>query len=109
MSTLYATDQRLFRNQNLTRVQTRVQAGPISVSFMLIALVALLSLLYLNQVTKASSLNYRVSTLEARRSELQAGKEQLRIDAARLQSIAEARQSQVAQAMTPAQNVSYAR
>lgn len=105
---MYPGTSRLVRNQNLTRVEARVQAGPISVSFMLIALVVLLSLLYLNQVSKSSTLNYRVSTLEAKRSALQAEKEQLRIDAARLQSIAQARSSQVAQAMTPVQNVSYA-
>ncbi len=105
---MYPSTSRLVRNQNLTRVEARVQAGPISVSFMLIALVVLLSLLYLNQVSKSSTLNYRLSTLEAKRNSLQAEKEQLRIDAARLQSIAEARNSQVAQAMTPVQNVSYA-
>jgi hypothetical protein len=103
-----ARQSRLIRNQNLTRVETAVQAGPISVSFMLIALVVLLSLLYLNQVSKASTLNYRVSTLEAKRTALQAEKEQLRIDAARLQSIAEARNSQVASAMAPVGNVTYA-
>ena len=100
---------RLMRNQNLTRVETRVQAGPISVSLMLVALVALLALLYLNQVTKATSLNYRISTLDAKRTELEARTEQLRIDAARLQSIAAAKDSQVATNMTPVKNVSYAK
>lgn len=105
---MYPSTYRLMRNQNLTRVETRVQAGPISISFMLIALVVLLSFLYLNQVAKSTTLNYRLSTLEAKRTALQAEKEQLRIDAARLQSIAEARNSQVAQAMTPVQNINYA-
>ena len=103
-----SVERRMMRNQNLTRVQTAVQAGPITVSFMLIALIALLSLLYLNQVTKATSLNYRVASLESKRNELIAQKEQLRIDAARLQSIAAAKSSQVAQAYTPVQNVNYA-
>ena len=102
------TTLRMQRNQNLTRMETRVTAGPISVSFMLVLLVALLSLLYLNQVTKATSLNYRVATLETKRSELVAKKEQSRIDAARLKSIAEARQSQVAQAYVPVTSVNYA-
>ncbi|MFO0955040.1 MAG: hypothetical protein U0526_00640 [Candidatus Saccharibacteria bacterium] len=101
-------EQRLFRNQNLTRVEARVQAGPISVSFMLLALVALLSMLYLNQISKAKTLDIRLTRLETKRVELQSQKEQLRIDAARLQSIAEARESQVAKAMTPVGNVSYA-
>lgn len=105
---MYQGNSRLLRNQNLTRVEARVQAGPISVSFMLVALIAMLALLYLNQISKSSTLNYRLSSLETKRTALQAEKEQLRIDAARLRSIAEARSSQVAQAMTPVQNVSYA-
>ncbi|MBP9826973.1 hypothetical protein KBC99_00665 [Candidatus Saccharibacteria bacterium] len=99
---------RMFRNQNLTRMETKVQAGPISVSLMFIALIALLALMYLSQVGKSASLNRRVSTLESKRAELVAQKEQLRIDAARLRSIAEARQSQVAQAMQPVGKVNYA-
>lgn len=104
---MYPAQQRVFRNQNLTRVETKVQAGPISVSFMLLALVALLSMLYLNQISKAKTLDIRLTRLESKRVELQAQKEQLRIDAARLQSIAEARGSQVASAMTPVSNASY--
>ncbi len=106
---MYPSSARVMRNQNLTRVQTRVQAGPISVSLMLVALVALLALLYLNQVTKATSLNYRISTLDAKRTELEAHTEQLRIDAARLQSIAAAKNSQVASAMEPTSSVNYAK
>lgn len=108
MSSYYAQN-RLMRNQNLVRTQTAVQAGPISVSFMLVALVAILSLLYLNQVTKATSLNYRLSSLESKRTELQAQKEQLQIDAARLSSIQAAKTSEVAQAYTPTSTVNYSR
>lgn len=105
---MQSAQYRMMRNQNLTRVQTAVQAGPITVSVMLITLIALLSLLYLNQVTKATSLNYRVASLDNKRNELLAKKQQLRIDAARLESIAAAKSSQVAQAYTPVQNVNYA-
>jgi len=105
---MQSAEYRMMRNQNLTRVQTAVQAGPITVSVMLITLIALLSLLYLNQVTKATSLNYRVASLDSKRNELLAQKQQLRIDAARLESIAAAKSSQVAQAYTPVQNVNYA-
>ena len=105
---MQSAQYRMMRNQNLTRVQTAVQAGPITVSVMLITLIALLSLLYLNQITKATSLNYRVASLDNKRNELLAKKQQLRIDAARLESIAAAKSSQVAQAYTPVQNVNYA-
>lgn len=105
----YYAQNRLMRNQNLVRTQANVQAGPISVSFMLVALVAILSLLYLNQVTKATSLNYRLSSLQSKRTELQAQKEQLQIDAARLSSIAAAKTSEVAQAYTTTTNVNYSR
>ena len=106
---MYPASSRLLRNQNLTRVETRVQAGPISVSLMLVALVALLALLYLNQVTKATSLNYRISTLETKRTELENRTQQLRIDAARLQSIEAAKKSQVAANLVPVTSASYAK
>ncbi|MCC7288888.1 hypothetical protein IT414_00615 [bacterium] len=95
------------RNQNLTRASRSYEAGPLTVGFMLIALVILLSLLYLNQVTKTSTFTYRLSTLQAKRDDLQAQKEKLQIEAARLQSLKDLRESSVAANMVPVQNATY--
>lgn len=97
------------RNQNLVRAQTRVTAGPVSVSFMLIALVVVLALLYLNQVAKSSTFNYKISKLDEKRKELQAEKERLQIDAARLQSLNGAKDSPSVKKMVPVDNVAYAK
>lgn len=95
------------RNQNLTRTSRSFEAGPLSVSFMLIALVILLSLLYLNQVTKTSTFTYRLSGLQAKRDDLQAQKEKLQIEAARLQSLKDLQTSSVASNMVPVGNATY--
>lgn len=97
------------RNQNLTRTATQFQSGPITTIFMLIALVVLLSLIYLNQVSKNSVFSYKISALSAKHDELTAEKQKLEIDAARLQSINTVKNSDTVRAMTPVENVSYAR
>lgn len=104
----FATAAVMRRNQNIVRAQTRVTAGPISVTFMLIALCVLLALIYLSQVTKTSTFNYKISTLEQKRKELQTDKERLQIDAARLQSLNAAKDTKVAKSMIPAESVAYA-
>jgi len=86
MTTATAT---LRRNQNITRNKLEFQTGRISAGLMLLGLVILLSLLYLNQVTKTSLFNYKISNLENSHSQLQTQKQQLQIEAARAQSLAE--------------------
>ena len=86
MSTATAT---LRRNQNITRNRLEFQTGPITAGVMLLALVILLSLLYLNQVTKTSLYNYKISNLQNTQSKLETEKQNLQIEAARAQSIAE--------------------
>ncbi len=105
MSTATAT---MRRNQNFTRSQTQITSGPLTIALMLISLVILLSLLYLSQVTKTSTFNYRISTLSQTRDDLQAKKEKLQIDAARLQSIAAAKQSAATKGMVAVDKVTYA-
>lgn len=97
------------RNQNLTRTATNIQSGPISTMFMLIAMVVLLSLIYLNQVAKNKVFQYKLSGLQTKQTELSAQKKQLEIDASRLQAIKNLRDSEAVRAMVPVENVSYAR
>ncbi len=85
-----------------------VQSGPITVSVMLITLGVLLSLLYLNQISKSSTFNFDVRRLEQKRDGLSSVKEKLEIDSARLQSISTIRESAVVSKMVPVENVTYA-
>ena len=60
----------LRKNQNFVKNKIKVQSGPVSTSLMLIGLVILLGLMYLNQVTKTSTFNYKISNLEQKQNQL---------------------------------------
>jgi len=96
----------LKRNQNLTRTATMVQAGPVTSTVLLIGLVIVLALLYLNQVTKTSTFNYRVSQLSNSKTELIAQQQRLEVEAARLQSVSELK-NRTAANLSPAGNYQY--
>jgi len=95
------------KNQNFVRNKIKVQSGPITSTIMLIVMVIMLGLMYLSQVTKTSTFNYKISNLEKKQSDLQATKDNLAIDAARLQSIAEARKAAETAKLEPIKTVSY--
>lgn len=97
----------LRRNQNITRTKFNLQTGPISAGLMLLGLVILLSLLYLNQVTKTSLFNYKISNLENTHSQLLTQKQQLQIEAARAQSLANSKATASASGMVKTDTVSY--
>ena len=76
------------RNQNLYRQPASIVLGPTSATFVVIALISCLALLYLHQITKTGTLGYRVTDLTAKRDKVMAQKQELGVEAARLQSIA---------------------
>ena len=98
----------LRKNQNIVKNKIKLQSGPVSSTLMLVCLVILLGLMYLSQVTKTSTFNYKISNLEQKQSQLQSKKDNLSIDAARLQSIAEAKKASETAGLTPVKTVSYA-
>lgn len=104
MSTAVMT---LRKNQNFIKNRVKIQSGPVSATLMLIGLVILLGLMYLNQVTKTSTFNYKISNLEKKQQELQTTRDNLAIDAARLQSINQARAAADNAKLVPTQTVSY--
>jgi len=54
------------RNQNLTRQPAaQLKLGPVSATFVTIAMITLLALLYLNQVTKTSYFTYQTARLQS--------------------------------------------
>jgi hypothetical protein len=96
------------RNQNLNRATRAITLGPVSVSFVMIAVVSLLALLYLTQITKTSVLGYKVSELQQRQIKLQSDQQALEIEAARLQSIKEIQGSAAVSSLVPTVNTTYA-
>src|SRR5438309_465778 len=106
MSTAVVTAR---RNQNLYRQPAKLQLGPTSATFVVIALISVLALLYLNQITKTNVFGYKVTELSAQRDQVLAQKQDLSVEAARLQSIQNAQKSATANHMVATTQVSYAR
>jgi len=97
------------RNQNLYRQPANVVLGPTSATFVVIALISVLALLYLHQITKTGALGYKVTDLTAQRDQVLAQKQELSVEAARLSSIAATKNSPVVAGMVPTGQVSYAK
>ena len=97
------------RNQNLYRTSTKLQLGPMSVGFVMIALITLLALLYLTQITKTSVYGYKLSDLQQKQQKLSLAKQELQIEAARLQAVQTIQNSPVVSKLVPEGNVTYAK
>ncbi len=97
------------RNQNLYRQPTSIVLGPTSATFVVIALISVLALLYLHQITKTGTLGYRVTDLAATRDKVLHERQDLSVEAARLQSIQATKSSAAVAAMVPTTQVSYAK
>lgn len=95
------------RNQNLYRSRAKVQLGPTSVSFVMVAAIGILALLYLNQITKTSIYGYKLTELTHQRDAILATKQELEVQAARLQSIQQIQSSPSIAGMVPAAGSSY--
>lgn len=76
------------RNRNLIAHTTTRVMGPVTTTFLLAVIIAVLALLYLTQITKTSVYGYKVNNLDAQRKDLIAHQQGLEIEAARLQALA---------------------
>lgn len=97
------------RNQNLSRTATSSKMGPVSMTIAAIAIISVLALLYLTQITKTSVFGYKLSDARAQQAKLTAQHQELQVEAARLQSVKNIRSSQAAAKLTTQQNVSFAK
>lgn len=97
------------RNQNLYRQPAKLQLGPTSATFVVIALISVLALIYLHQITKTGALGYKLTDLSKTRDTIRAEQQEMHVEAARLQAIAATKGSAVASKMVPTNQVSYAK
>jgi hypothetical protein len=97
------------RNQNLYRQPTTLTMGSNSATFVVIALISVLALLYLNQITKTGAIGYQVTDLSAQRDQLVSDEQTLDVEAARLESIQAIQGSKTVAGMVPTTQVSYAK
>ncbi|HSH31696.1 MAG TPA: hypothetical protein VK963_03475 [Candidatus Saccharimonadales bacterium] len=96
------------RNQNLYRRSTKLELGPVSVGFVMIAIISVLALLYLTQITKTSVYGYRLSELTARQAKLTAANQEMQVEAARLRSIQQIKATPAVAHLVPETKVNYA-
>ena len=97
------------RNQNTFSIsRSRAKLGPVSTAVIVLALVSLMGMIYLTQVTKTNSLGYQLSSLTHKEQDLKKEKADLDIEAVRLQSIEKVKASQVAGTLTTVRPSAYA-
>lgn len=105
-STRAAVNAGYSRNRNTVR-HTGKSIGPISYVSIIGLLVLAVGLVYVSQGTQATNYDYELSAIEDEISELEAKKEDLAVERARLTSIASTEQSEVAANMENATVADY--
>lgn len=95
------------RNQNTVRHSGR-KLGNLSLTAIFGLMVLIVGLIYATQGVKATGYDYELSSIEDEISDLQAKKEDLAVERARLTSIAASENSQVASAMQDGNASGYA-
>lgn len=95
-----APNSRARRHQNTVAFVTSAKTlGPVSNTIILILLACLIGLLYLTQVTKTNSFGYTINGLQQQQANLKKDQADLKVTAARLQSMDRVAASKVARNM----------
>lgn len=97
------------RNQNTVTFAPSVALGPVSHTILIALMIAVLGLIYLTQVTKTTVYGYNLNEKETKLSSLEAQRDELVNENARLQALRNVSESDVAKAMTDPKGVEYAR
>lgn len=110
--TTYVTRRETFgnsfaRNRNTVR-HTKRSLGSISQIVIVSMLTLVFGLIYVAEGTKATNFDYQLSSVETEILEMTAKKEDLAVEKARLMSVANAKNSEVAAAMEDATVTGYA-
>ena len=96
------------RNRNTVRLSGNGRIGTLALVGVFFMLLLNLGLFYVGQSAKATSYDYQLSALSDEINDLEAKKEDLAVERARLNSIANANNSTVAAAMEDAKPADYA-
>lgn len=98
------------RNRNFNAHAASKTLGPVTSTLFLVIIVGVLSLLYLTQITKTSTLGYQINDLNQQQEALIEEQQELQVEAARLRSVARIEDSGVAAELEPAEtSVTYGR
>jgi hypothetical protein len=88
-------------------VKPELRVGPVSLTFISIAIACILALFYLSQANQAAIKGYDIKSLEDKRVEIITEREQLEVEAASLQSIKEIESKMEINSMVPAKQINY--
>jgi len=88
-------------------INVKSGAGPVSMKFLTIAVLAVLSLLYLIQANRSATKGYSLKALEEERTKIEAKNERLEVEAARQKSITEIENKTKDIEMVPVDKVEY--
>ncbi len=105
--TNYTSVNSWMQNRNTVRHTPRT-LGTVSQSVILTLLVVVIGLIYITQGTKSTNYDYELHNIENEISELEARKEDLAVEKARITSVAASASSEVAMAMEDASPAGYA-
>ena len=92
------------KNRNLSAYSATATLGPVSTTILLSVIIAVLALLYLTQITKTSVYGFQVTNLSSEHKRLVERGQQLEVEAARLQSIANISGRRVVGSLVPESN-----
>ncbi|NIM46778.1 MAG: hypothetical protein GTN40_01305 [Candidatus Aenigmarchaeota archaeon] len=95
------------RRQFSRGYQKTARVGPVSLGFITVVLLFILSLLYLAQSNRIAVRGYEISELEKKQTELIEERERLEIEAARLKSIQEIQKGASNSKMEPTKQINY--
>ncbi len=96
------------RNQNLVGFNANAKLGPFANAVLIFLLVALLGLIYLMQLSKTGSYSYEINDINQKKTQLAAEQDNLKVENARLQSLNNIKNSEVAKAMVAPASTNYA-
>jgi hypothetical protein len=88
-------------------IKRQFRIGPVSLQFATVVLIALASLFYLTQSGRVSDKSFQLRELEAKKDVLSTQNDRLRLEAARLQSLQELKNSQVVKDMVAPARIDY--
>ena len=97
------------RSRNMESHTASKSMGPVTTTLFFVAIIAVLALLYLTQVTKTSVYGYEINRLDEEQQALLEQQQELQVEAARLQSVARIEDSSVVSDMEPESSVTYDR
>lgn len=97
------------RNQNTVAYTSNVKLGSVVHTVLVALMVTVLGLIYLTQATRATSYDYETQKVDSQIDELTTKKADLEVENARLTALETVKNSDVAKAMTTANDIQYVR